>query len=292
MVAAVPGTARPLAATAAHLLRRAAAAAFLSLAAFTPAAAGGAPSGADGASFDRNLAVGISQGVLGSPVGNHTLIRPDGTRRRLADYRGKPLVVSLIFTSCAHICPATTQHLKRGVREARQALGEDSFRVITVGFDSARDTHQQMADFARRQGVQERGWDFLASDEFTIKQLASDLGFIYYPAGGGFDHLLQTTVIDAEGVIYRQVYGIDFKIPHLVEPLKELVFDSRPEQSLYQSLSNRIRLFCTVYDPASDSYKFSYAIFIGLIIGLAMGAAALMVVTREWQRHWLGEAVS
>lgn len=277
--AAVSTTARALPAAVAPRLRRHAAAACLALTTLTGVAA--ADSNPD--AFDRDRAIAFSQAAIGSRVGNHTLLRTDGTPAALADYRGKPLVVSLIFTSCAHICPATTRHLYRAVAEARQALGQDSFRVITAGFDTARDTPEIMADFARRQGLQMTGWDVLAADESTMAQLVADLGFIYYPAGGGFDHLIQSTVIDSEGVIYRQVYGIDFSIPHLVEPLKELVFDTRSEQPLYQALANRIRLFCTVYDPASDSYKFSYAIFIGLAIGLALGAAALVVVIREWQ---------
>ena len=44
----------------------------------------------------------------------------------------------------------------------------------------------------------------------------------------GFDHLAQTTVIDAHGRIYRQVYGDAFAVPALVEPLKDLALGSRP----------------------------------------------------------------
>lgn len=247
----------------------------------------GAAIGAD-ATFDREQAIGISQAALGRPVGDVTLIRTDGRPQRLGDFRGKPLVVSLVFTSCAHICPATTRHLARAVETAREALGPDSFRVITVGFDSRRDTPQMMADFARRQRVDLTGWEFLAADAATIEQLSADLGFLYYPAGGGFDHLIQSTVIDAGGVVYRQIYGIDFPIPHLVEPLKALVFGSRPEQSLLEELGNRIRLFCTVYDPASDSYRFRYDIFVGLIVGLSLGLVAAYLVLREWQRTRAG----
>ena len=233
--------------------------------------------------FDRDQALAISQAAIGRAVGEHRLLRTDGTTVGLAELRGKPLVVSLVFTSCAHICPATTRHLLRAVAEAREALGRDSFRVITVGFDTHRDTPAMMAEFQRRQGVNLAGWEFLAADAATIEALTRELGFLYYPAGGGFDHLIQATVLDAEGTVYRQIYGIDFRIPLLVEPLKELVFDVRPQQTFYESLSNRIRLFCTVYDPATDSYRFRYSIFAGLAIALALGALALVALLREWR---------
>jgi len=235
-----------------------------------------------GGSFDRDQALGLSQGALGRRISDFQLTDTNGNSRQLSDYLGKPLVVSLIFTSCAHICPATTQHLKRGVATARQALGDDSFNVVTIGFDTDRDTPEMLARFASQQGVDLAGWDFLATDSDTIKRLSADLGFLYFPAGGGFDHLIQSTILDAEGVVYRQIYGIDFKIPHLVEPLKELVFGLKPDQSIYEDLTSRIRLFCTVYDPASGSYRFSYAIFVGLVIGLIMGAAAIYLLIREW----------
>ncbi|HEX7037285.1 MAG TPA: SCO family protein [Pseudomonadales bacterium] len=233
--------------------------------------------------LDRDQALAISQAAIGRAVGDHRLLRTDGTTVGLGSFRGKPLVVSLVFTSCAHICPTTTRHLLRAVAEAREALGHDSFRVITVGFDTRRDNPAMMADFQRRQGVNLPGWEFLAADAAVIEALTRELGFLYYPAGGGFDHLIQATVLDAEGTVYRQIYGIDFRIPLLVEPLKELVFDVRPEQTLYESLSNRIRLFCTVYDPATDSYRFRYSIFIGLTMGLVLGALALAALAREWR---------
>lgn len=235
--------------------------------------------------FDRTQALAISQAALGRSLGNHALVASDGTPVTLDRFSGKPLVVSMIFTSCAHICPATTQNLRKGVAEARRNFGTDSFNIVTVGFDAPRDTPEAMREFARRQGVTDAGWYFLAADQSTIDAMARDLGFIYFPSGGGFDHLIQSTIVDGEGVIYRQVYGIDFALAHLVEPLKELVYSLEPEQSLFQSLTNRIRLFCTVYDPASDSYRFSYAIFVGLIIGLILGAVAVYLLAREWAQH-------
>jgi protein SCO1/2 len=239
--------------------------------------------------FDPSSALEISQAAIGRRTSDDlTFTAVDGSARHWGDYRGKPLVVSLVFTSCAHICPATTQQLRRGVELARSALGSDSFRVVTIGFDVKRDSPAMMAQFARRQRAELPNWDFLAADQATIDRLSAELGFLYRPAGGGFDHLIQSTIIDEQGVIRRQVYGIDFKLPHFVEPLKALVFGVEPEQSLYEELANRVRIFCTVYDPASDSYRFSYSIFVGLAMGMILGAAAIWALIREWRRY--GEA--
>ena len=93
------------------------------------------------------------------------------------------------------------------------------------------------------------------------------MGFIYFASPKGFDHLAQTTVIDAEGRVYRQVYGSDFDPPALVEPLKDLVFERRGNLNSLSGLINRVRLFCTLYDPASQRYRFDYSLFIALTVG-------------------------
>jgi protein SCO1/2 len=237
--------------------------------------------------FDREQALAESQAAIGRTVSDQMFYTTDGRVRRLAEYTGKPLVVSLIFTSCPHICPTTTQHLAKVVRKARKALGDDSFRVVTIGFDAARDTADRMRTFARQQNVAIDGWEFLAADAQTIEVLTRELGFQFYPSGGSFDHLIQSTIIDAKGVIFRQVYGIEFDTPHLIEPLKVLVFGKGSSQSLIDQITARVLLFCTVYDPASDSYKFSYSIVVGLFVGLLIGAIFVVLLAREWRHRRL-----
>lgn len=244
-----------------------------------------APPG-DARRFDEKAALALSQAALGRALSpDYRFTASDGRRVRLSEYRGKPLVVSLIYTSCYHICPATTQHLARIVRVARAALGEDSFRVVSIGFDTVRDTPAAMREFARLQGVAIAGWDFLSADRATIEALSADLGFQYFPSAHGFDHLIQTTVVDADGRVYRQVYGMRFETPLLVEPLKQLVFGAAPAADfLFAGLTNRIRLFCTVYDPATDRYRFDYSLFFGIVIGaMSLGLVGLALV-REWRR--------
>src|SRR3990172_13159565 len=212
--------------------------------------------------FDQKAALAGSQGVIGKSLGDYTLTAADGRNLWMSGFRGKPLVISLIYTSCYHICPTTTQHLAKVVRTARAALGPQSFAILTIGFDTPNDTPPAMRRFAQEQDVAIPRWEFLSADAAAIGGLTKDLGFISFRAPHGFDHLIQATVVDAQGKIYRQVYGMNFDTPLLVEPLKELVFGAPASPSLLSNLSSRIKLFCTVYDPSSDQYRFDYSIFI------------------------------
>jgi protein SCO1/2 len=241
-------------------------------------------SATDPAVFSREEALAYSQGVIGKALTGVTLTAPDGRPVALEDFRGKPLVISLIFTSCNHICPSTTVYLQQVVKKARSALDEDSFEVITVGFDTANDNPERMAEFGRINGVTEPHWQFLSGDAAAVESLVNQLGFIYTPTAGGFDHLIQSSIIDADGKVYRQVYGITFPTPQLIEPLKDLVFGEPREQSSLSYLGNRIRLFCTVYDPATDNYYIDISVFIGTFVGILSSLVLGWVLVREWRK--------
>lgn len=235
------------------------------------------------AAFDEREALKYSQSAIGRGIANHRFTAPDGTSPSFDDFRGRPVVVSMIYTSCAHACPVTTQSLRRAVEVAQQALGPDAFAVMTVGFDSRNDTPARMRDFARAQAVDLPNWSFLSTDHDTADRLAADLGFLYKATSAGFDHLSQTTIVDAGGRVYAQVYGTDFATPALVEPLKDLIYGRRAPLTSVEGLLSRIKLICTVYDPTSGRYRFSYAVFVGYSIGLASLVAVLIFLVRSWR---------
>lgn len=266
-------------------MRRAGLALFAGAAAF---ACGAGPAGAhhaqDSGRLDEAQALAVSQAAVGGAVGDHAFT--DSRRRplSLARYRGQPLVVSLIYTSCPDVCPTVSETLARAVAAGQGALGRDSFRVVSVGFDARHDSPERLRVFAASRGLNLANWDFLSGDAATIDRLARDLGFVFHASAKGFDHLTQTTIVDAEGRVYRQVYGPAFEPPAIVEPLKELVFGRRSDLASLGGLVNRVRLLCTIYDPASGRYAFDYSIFISAIGGLASLGAVAFVLVRAWAR--------
>ena len=168
------------------------------------------------------------------------------------------------------------------VEKAREALGQDSFNVVSIGFDTFRDSPPMMEQFAREQKSDVQQWKFLSTDKVTIDRWVEDLGFLYFASPNGFDHLIQTSVIDKQGLLNAQVYGMNFETPLLIEPLKRLVFSSK-DAGLVRQVTDKIRLFCTVYDPAADRYRFDYSIFIGTFIGVCCVLALGLQLLKEWR---------
>lgn len=232
-------------------------------------------------SYDADAALRISQASIGTTIGNYEFTDRMNRTIHLHDFAGKPLVISMIFTSCHHVCPTTTKHLDDAVGAARKVLGDDSFEVITIGFDVARDTPDAMRAFAREQGVTGPRWHFLSGSAETIATLSEELGFQFFASPRGFDHINQTTVVDRNGAVYSQVYGVKFELPWLVEPLKQLVLN-RPGSAghVLASLTDRVRLFCTVYNPASGRYEIDNSLFIQIAIGFMVVLSVALYLWR------------
>ena len=238
-----------------------------------------------GTKLDPRDALARSQAVIGKPVGDYTLRDRDGREVRLADYRGKPLLVSFIYTGCFQVCPATTKFLGSAVDEAQRVLSANAFHVVTVGFNLPFDTPGAMREFQKRQSIDLANWDFLAADAATVDGLARDLGFVWVPTAAGFDHLTQVTILDGRGRVFRQVYGASFELPLFVGPLRELVTGAPAPVQNFVGLLERVRILCTVYDPRAGKYRLNYGLFIEIFAGLSMLGGTAWYLTAEWRRQ-------
>lgn len=239
----------------------------------------------DSAQYNRQSALKFSQAAIGTPLGSYTFTTTDGRTIGLQDLRGKPILISMIFTSCHYICPTTTKHIQQAAESAWQALGNNSFEILTVGFDAANDTPDAMRSFAKQQDIHADNWQFLSATPETIERLSQDLGFQYFVSPRGYDHLIQLSVIDRRGKVYSQVYGMNFELPALIEPLKQLVLN-RPESAGHpiSGLVDRVRLFCTVYNPATGRYEFDNSLFIQIAIGFMFIFSVAFYLVREARR--------
>jgi protein SCO1/2 len=236
------------------------------------------------AGIDPDAALAASRAAIGSEPREAAFTDTDGRRVRLADYRGKPLVVSFVYTGCTQVCPTTTRLLASAVREARKVVGEDAFRVASIGFNIPYDNPVSMRVFARQNSIDDPRWAFLTPDAGVPEALARDFGFAYAAQSGGIDHLAQVTVLDGRGRVFAQVYGESFALPMLVQPLRSLALDQPHAAPSLAGLVERVRLVCTVYDPASGRYRLDYRLFIEIAVGLSCLGLTLAFLIREHRR--------
>ena len=213
------------------------------------------------ATLDPAEALRISQGAIGRKIGDYTLLDRAGKPVRLADYRGKPLLVNFMYTGCFQVCPTSTRAIAAAIEGMGRSIDPRQFNIVSIGFNLPADSPPSMSAFAAQQRIAFANWEFLSPHPSSVDALTRDFGFAYAPTQSGFDHLLQVTVVDADGRIYRQVYGEAFSADQLAEPIRQLLRNQPlPQQLDIADLVDRVRILCSIYDPATGEYRVSYAL--------------------------------
>jgi len=245
---------------------------------------GGSAAAADLSRFDQAETLRTSRAVVGHRIGDYTLIDQDGRAVRLSDYRGKPLLVSFIYTGCFQVCPATTRALASAVAAAQRTLGTGRFKIVSIGYNQPADTPQALKSFAAQNGIHQRDWKFLSPRGTDVDRLARDFGFSFAATTAGFEHILQLSVVDARGRIYRQIYGESYAADVLITPLEQLL-NGAPvaDRAGPPGIVGRLLLFCSVYDPATGEYRVSY----GLVFEIAGGVTFLLFMLWFAVNEWL-----
>ncbi|MDO9460090.1 MAG: SCO family protein, partial [Alphaproteobacteria bacterium] len=218
--------------------------------------------------LDEAGALRRGQAVIGNLIGDHGLLDRQGRPLRLSQFRGKPLLVSFVYTGCFQVCPGGTRALNEAVQGMEKAFGADSFNVVSIGFNQPFDSPAAMRAFAAQQGITAPNWEFLSPPAATVEALTRDFGFSYVATPAGFEHVLMATVVDAGGRIHAQVYGDRLSANQVGEPLRQLLRASGvPGELTLAGVIERVRVLCTVYDPETGRYRYDY----GLILEIAGG---------------------
>lgn len=239
--------------------------------------------------LDRAQALRTSMDAIGREPANYTLLDRQGKPVRLSDYRGKPLLVSFIYTGCFQVCPTNTRSLHEAVQDLGKLVGFDKFNVVSIGFNQPFDSPEAMRAFAAQSGVSAPNWEFLSPHRSIVEPLTRDFGFSYVSNAAGFDHLLEVTVLDGQGRIYTQVYGERMTADQVGEPVRQLLRGAPLPQTIsLDDLIDRVRILCTVYDPKTGQYRYDYGLFLEIAGGATFFLAMLWYLGREWWQHRRG----
>jgi protein SCO1/2 len=124
----------------------------------------------------------------------------NGKVARLADFRGKAVVMFFGYTQCPDVCPTTLS----AMREAMNLMGDDARRVqvLFVTVDPARDTPALLAQYVPAFHPSFLG---LYADEKNIAALAKDFKVFYAkqpgstPGSYSIDHSTGSYAFDPQG---------------------------------------------------------------------------------------------
>ncbi|MBA3518821.1 MAG: SCO family protein [Rhizobiales bacterium] len=173
--------------------------------------------------------------IKNDPAPEFTLQDASGEPVKLADYRGKVVVLHFIFAGCPDVCPLHAERIARVQEMINITPMRDQVAFITITTDPKRDTPDVLSSYGQAHGLNEDNWTFLTSGperaEDTTRKLAEQFGHTFTPAEDRLQiHSVVTHVIDREGMLRANFHGLGFEPTNLVLFINGLVNASVPHQ--------------------------------------------------------------
>lgn len=130
----------------------------------------------------------------------------NGRMARLSQFRGRPVLISMVFTNCGYACPMIVSDLKSLMSTLSGDQRED-VQVVLVSLDPERDTVEALHRFSQAYGLGPN-WTLLRGGADDVRMLAALLGIRYREqADGQFAHTSLITLLDEGGEIVHQRKG-------------------------------------------------------------------------------------
>ncbi len=195
--------------------------------------------------------------TLGNYLPNVKLMDSNGKTFYLYELKGKPLILSPIYTHCQSACPLITHSIKEVVYK----LGEPGrdFWVLSFSFDP-KDTIKDIQRFQREHNIDGKGWIVAVAvnkeDIFRLMD-AIDFRFMSMPESRDFVHPNLLVFTSAEMKIKKYLYGVVFA----KEDIKAALQYAMGRESLLEKLRPYIFFISFIGFALSGIYVFHKVFF-------------------------------
>jgi protein SCO1/2 len=162
-----------------------------------------------------NRAVGV-----GDAVPDFSLTDQTGAVVRLSQFRGEPVGVTFLYTTCPDVsaCPMTMAKFSR-LDALLRAKKFGHLLVVTV--DPEHDTPAVLRDYARKAGADPSRWSFLTGEPAAVADVASRFGVLYSRKGSQVLHQQGVAVVDPDGKLATIYYGETWEPEHLLRDMEK-----------------------------------------------------------------------
>src|ERR1700680_61163 len=179
----------------------------------------------------------------GAPVSDFTLVNQDGKRIRLAQYRGKSVLLTFIYTRCPlpDYCPLMSHNfaeIERTIEKSPELYAKT--HLLSISFDSQYDTPKVLRNYARP-FVTDRGkqtfehWEFATIPAAEKNDVTKFFDLFVTQEQGQITHSMSTAIISPDGHIYKAYNGNDWKPADVLTDLTSCA-SNESSQNISESL--------------------------------------------------------
>ncbi len=175
--------------------------------------------------FSGGTASAGTSGLQGSDLGgtsapNFTLTDQNGKKVSLAQFKGRPVVLTFLYTHCPDQCPLTAERL----HSSMVTLGSDASKVgvVAVSTDPKGDTQQAAQKFTLQHSMQDY-WHYLIGTESELTPVWTAYNVYAQGQQQSVDHTLAIYIIDKQGHERSYFGGNNFDPNQVTTDLKILL---------------------------------------------------------------------
>jgi protein SCO1/2 len=147
----------------------------------------------------------------------------NGKDLKLADLRGKTLVVVMIYTTCKSACPILVSDMKKIEKDIDPAILND-VSLVLVSIDPTTDTPEVLKKFSETRRMTEPHWVFLRSNEEATQEFANVLSMKYKKISPvDFSHSNIISIFNPLGELVVQEEGLVINSKKIAAKVNEVV---------------------------------------------------------------------
>jgi len=164
----------------------------------------------------------IGRRTVNTPVADFSLTDQDGKTFRLANARGKVLLVTFVFTTCPDVCPLFTANFASIQRMLHEKEVKD-YLLLSITTDPERDTAAVLKDYGARFKADFKNWSFLTGTRAELSKIWKIFGVnVTKTDSGQVQHTSFTTLIDRHGKRHVDYYGDKWREKEILKDLQWL----------------------------------------------------------------------
>jgi len=171
----------------------------------------------------------------GTEVPDFGLVNQDGKRIHLAQYRGKAVLLTFVYTRCPQ--PDQCTLMSNNFAAIDQALQKEpaafaKTHLLTISFDPDYDTPKVLRSYGashtgRYSDESFQHWEFATGSKDEVKGVAQFFGLRYYHDTESDDeqvvHSMRTAIISADGKVLKVYRGNEWKPEEILGELRSLI---------------------------------------------------------------------